>query len=391
MAETPDKKDLQRTILPSADCCAPARTKTGSACCGGTGPTDRYFEGDLPWITGSLDTPVGDIPVVSTRLTAGDRRGHWKVRWGIGRLHFAIKPGLYAVGRPTDESQVFVTANYKMTFDRLRADLEGRDGWIMVLDTKGINVWCAAGKGTFGTQEILDRVSATRLPELVSHRKLVLPQLGAPGVQAYEVKKRSGFTVRYGPVRSADLPAWLDSGRHTTPEMRRVRFTFADRLALAPVELVAYGRYALLLTIAIALLSGLGTGFYDLSRVLTHGLRAALPILGGALAGAVLTPAMLPWLPGRSFSAKGAWAGGLYLTVLVAIAYWSPFGPPNRLDLAAWLFLIPSVASFVGMNFTGASTYTSLSGVRKEMAVAVRFQVAGFVIGLVFWILARFG
>jgi acetyl-CoA decarbonylase/synthase complex subunit gamma len=172
--------------------------------------------------------------------------------------------------------------------------------------------------------------------------------------------------------------------------MRRVQFSLSDRLALTPADVVYYGRYALLLTFAMALLSGFGAGIYDLTRVPWQAIRAALPILGGALAGAVLTPALLPWLPGRSFSAKGAWAGGLYLLVLAGIAFWNPSLRPNWSDLAAWLFLIPAVASFVGMNFTGSSTYTSLSGVRKEMSVAVRLQVAAFLLGLVFWILARF-
>jgi acetyl-CoA decarbonylase/synthase complex subunit gamma len=305
-------------------------------------------------------------------------------------MGFAIKPGLYAVGRPTAKSPVFVTANFKMSFNHLRVDLHGRDGWIMVLDTKGINVWCAAGKGTFGTVEIADRIDATRLSELVSHRKLILPQLGGPGVSAHELTRRTGFTVRYGPVRSADLPAWLDSGRHSTPQMRRVEFTLGDRLALTPVEVAEYGRYALLITLVMAILSGFGSGIFELARVYHHGIRAALPILGGALAGAVLTPILLPWLPGRSFSAKGAWAGGLYLLTLTALALWNPAWRPNWSDAIAWLLLIPAVASFVGMNFTGSSTYTSLSGVRKEMSVAVRLQVAVFLLGLTFWILARF-
>jgi hypothetical protein len=368
MAEASENKDSERITLQSADCCAPVADSSGAACCGGSGPTEMYREGARPWMIGCLETLAGKVPVVSTQLSMRDRLGHWRVRWSVGRMRYAIKPGLYAVGRPTAETPVFVTANYKFSFDHLRSDLHGRDGWIMVLDTKGINVWCAAGKGTFGTQEIIERIGSTRLPELVSHRKLILPQLGAPGVKAHEVKRASGFTVRYGPVRSADLSAWLDSSRHATPEMRRVQFSLSDRLALTPADVVYYGRYALLLTFAMALLSGFGAGIYDLTRVPWQAIRAALPILGGALAGAVLTPALLPWLPGRSFSAKGAWAGGLYLLVLAGIAFWNPSLRPNWSDLAAWLFLIPAVASFVGMNFTGSSTYTSLSGVRKEMS-----------------------
>ena len=61
--------------------------------------------------------------------------------------------------------------------------------------------------------------------------------LGAPGVAAHQVKKRSGFKVEYGPVRAADLPEYLKN-HQATPEMRRVAFTLRDRLVLIPVELV---------------------------------------------------------------------------------------------------------------------------------------------------------
>ena len=71
----------------------------------------------------------------------------------------------------------------------------------------------------------------------MTHRKLILPQLGAPGVAAHEVKKRTGFWVEYGPVRAADLPEYLKTHK-ATAEMRKVRFTLRDRLVLIPVDVV---------------------------------------------------------------------------------------------------------------------------------------------------------
>ena len=146
---------------------------------------------------------------------------------------------------PGPDSPVLVSANYKMSFDRLRRELEGIDAWILVLDTKGINVWCAAGKGTFGTEELTARIGRFRLAEVVTHRTLILPQLSAPGVAGHVVKQRTGFRVVYGPVRAADLPAFLKAGNKATPEMRQVRFGFLDRLVLTPMELVALIKPAL--------------------------------------------------------------------------------------------------------------------------------------------------
>ena len=81
-------------------------------------------------------------------------------------MHYLVPPGLYAVGEPTAGSPVVVTGNYKMTYDAVRRTLAGRDNWVLVLETYGINVWCAAGKGTFGTEEIVRRVAASGLADM---------------------------------------------------------------------------------------------------------------------------------------------------------------------------------------------------------------------------------
>jgi len=100
------------------------------------------------------------IQTVSTRLAIGDRLGAWKVRWGIGRMDYAVEPGLYAVGKPDENAPVLVSANYKLTFDTLRMNLSGLDCWLLILDTRGVNVWCAAGKGTFGTDELINKLES---------------------------------------------------------------------------------------------------------------------------------------------------------------------------------------------------------------------------------------
>ena len=183
-------------------------------------PPSPLTPADHRWITGTVETPAGMIPVVSTRLNRADRRGTILARLTINRMSYTVRPGLYAFGAPDPGSPVFVTGNYKMSFDFLRRALDGRSGWILVLDTRGINVWCAAGKGTFGTDELVHRIEATGLHQVVSHRTLILPQLGAPGVAAHEVARRTKFRVVYGPVRAEDLGAFLEAGSKASPEMR---------------------------------------------------------------------------------------------------------------------------------------------------------------------------
>jgi len=360
-------------------------------CCGGSPAGDRITEqAGAPWVDGAVKTPAGDVPRVRTALSPRDRLGEARVRWGSIRMDYRVRPGLYAVGAPNPESPLLVSANYKLSFDRLRGALSGRDAWILVLDTQGINVWCAAGKGTFGTDEIVRCVHDASLENVTSHRTLIVPQLGAPGVSAHEVRRRCGFRVVYGPVRANDLPAFLDDGMTASPEMRRVRFDLRDRAVLIPVEIVMGGKYALLVAAGFLLLGGLGPQGYSLDAVRLIGLSGAALTLGAVLCGAILGPTLLPWLPGRALSMKGAVLGVSLVAGLVGSGWPGPGLFGSWLHVAAWSLMIPAVTSFIVMNFTGATTYTSLSGVLREMRFAIPAQIVGGVLGLALWVTGLF-
>ncbi len=349
-----------------------------SACC-------EQSSGAVPWVDGSVETAVGAIPRLRTSWSGADRRGAWKVRWDLGRLTYSVSPGLFAVGTPSPDSAVFVTANYKLSLDHLRRALAGLDGWVLVLDTRGINVWCAAGKGTFGTDELVARLAAVRLGEVVRHRRLILPQLGAVGIAAHEVRRQSGFAVVYGPVRAADISAFVAAGCQATPAMRQVRFGLAERLAVVPVELVLGSRLMLGLALAVALTGGLGGGTWAPHDLPHRGGYGAGLIVAAFLGAGLLVPVLLPWLPGRAFSVKGTVVGLGLVATAWATGCLPGLGAGPAMDLLPWLLMLPAVTAFVALNFTGASTYTSLSGVRREMRLAMPPILVAGVAGLVLW------
>lgn len=347
---------------------------TGScSCSSGCGSTKPSPIPKAPYIKGLNLTMAGAVPRITTALTARDILGAWKVRWGIGRMNYTVVPGLYSVGKPDENAPVLVTANYKLTFDSLRKELTGLNLWLLVLDTKGVNVWCAAGKGTFGTDEVARRVEAVRLSEIVKHRTLILPQLGATGVAAHEVAKKCGFHVVYGPVRAHDIKAFLDAGMKATPEMREVRFTLKDRAVLTPVDFVQWMKPLLLFFGVLFLLNALGLGRF--------GAMELIAFLGAVIAGCVLTPILLPWIPGRAFAFKGALLGLLWTAAVLLMN-----GGSSRVGISeslSFLLLLPSVSAYTAMNFTGSSTYTSPSGVNKEMRTALPVMLIASVCGAI--------
>ncbi len=337
-----------------------------------------------PFVQDTVSTSAGQVPRVKSELTWQDLKGHYLVRWNIGRNSFVVEPGLYALGNPNADSPVFASANYKMSFDLLRQALAGRDAWILVLDTKGINVWCAAGKGTFGTEEMLDHIKASRLHEIVKHQTLIVPQLGAPGVEAHAVKKYSGFTIIYGPVSVEDLPNFLDNDCQASPEMRIKKFPLRDRIVLIPVELMQGFKQGIPFMLLFPLIAGLaGKGSFT-RAALIHGLPPVLAVLLAIIAGSILTPLLLPWLPGRAFSIKGA-ITGLALFIIFFAGEGLLTMKYSQIEQASWLLLTLAISSWLGMAFTGASTFTSLNGVKKEMLRAMPLQFLSLVAGVLFW------
>jgi len=318
-----------------------------------------------------------EIMQTSAELSAQDILGTWKARWGINRMNYKVEPGLYRIGEPDRNSPVLVSANYKMSFDMLRKELTGINAWILVLDTKGINVWCAAGKGTFGTRELSDRISIVQLEKVVSHRTVICPQLAAPGVSAHEVLKQSGFKVLYGPVKAKDLKTFIDAGMKATSEMRTVRFSTYDRLVLTPVDLVDTFKLSLMIFGILFLLNLVGIGPFGFVDFYAYS--------GAILMGCVLTPVLLPWIPGRAFAGKG-WVVGFIWAILVNVLNgwnaWTAVPDYSLLRALGYLLILPSVAAYFAMNFTGSSTFTSFSGVLKEMRIAVPAMAISIVLGI---------
>jgi len=291
-----------------------------------------------------------------------------------------VPPGLYAIGAPGCDDEVLVTCNYKMTFDILRRELAGRNLWLVVLETNGINVWCAAGKGSYGTEEIVRRVKAVGLADVVSHRRLLLPILGAPGVAAHEVKKQTAFHIDYATIRAADLPEYLDNGRNSTPAMKELTFTFGERLVLVPVEIVMSLKIMVIASVAL----------FAAAMLLYHGeLRAGVTAVaalwGAMLAGTLVTPLLLPWLPGPSFAFKGAMTG-LGWSFLCRAVIGPDLGATGTLGM---FVVLPAVSAYFALNFTGCTPFTSRSGVKKELRFAVPAMGIGLLLGASLWVAGR--
>jgi CO dehydrogenase/acetyl-CoA synthase delta subunit len=334
-----------------------------------------------------INTELGLVPVIKTELGKDDLFSTFYVRCGIRRHRYTVSPGLYAIGNPDKDSEVLVTANFKLTFDMLRKELDSISAWILVLDTKGVNVWCAAGKGTFSTRELVKRITDTHLEKIVNHKRVIVPQLGATGVSARDVKKQSRFRVIFGPVRASDIRAFLKSGKKAEKQMRQVTFTMYERFILTPVEIQIILKPALITALFLLLLAGIGPGIFSFSGMLQRGAISILALAAGIFAGAFVTPVLLPFIPTRKFALKGIIAGSIVALLPIMFAASAVNGMAGY--LALFLFSV-TISSYMAMNFTGTTPFTSPSGVEKEMKQYIPVQFACLVISAGLWIYSAF-
>ena len=293
---------------------------------------------------------------------------------------------MYGVGNPDSDSPILVTANYKLSFDAVRFSLDGIDAWVLVVDTRGINVWCAAGKKTFSTEEVIFSVKQAQLKEISNQRTLLLPQFSATGVSAMEVQNGCGFTVLFGPIKARDIPDVLRNNNTVSETMRSVTFTIGERMVLIPVELYLLLRPLAVLVIAAFLLSGIGPEVFSYAASYQRGLSLISATLFGIFSGSVLVPIFLPWLFGRQFWIKGLWPG-----LIVGLLFFTLLADQRFVfDKAALFLWIVALSSYQGMNFTGCTPYTSPSGVEYEMRKGIPVQVLITFVAFVLWMSSPF-
>jgi hypothetical protein len=152
------------------------------------------------------------------------------------------------------------------------------------------------------------------------------------------------------------------------------------------VELSFLPKYLLWAMAATFLLSGIGAGVFSFQAAWLRGMLMIAALAGGVFAGAVAAPILLPWIPVRAFSLKGALVG--VVTGLAIVAVFQE--QVNNWEVAALLLCTAVLSSYLTMNFTGSTPYTSPSGVEKEMRRAIPFQAGAALAVPVLWVAAAF-
>ena len=277
------------------------------------------------------------------------------------RIPYKFRTGLYAVGHPGADSPVLVTGNFDLTVRRLVKAIDGKvNVWVLVADSAGINVWCAAGGGNFTAEKVIAALKSSHLDKVVNHHALILPQLCANGVDGWRIRKETGWGVHWGPVRADDVPTYLAAKRKKTDAMRWVRFPLKDRLEMVTVMLGFYGLLILL-------------------PVLIFWRHLFWPIAFSLVGLSYFYAITLPWLPGRDGLYKSI---PLVLITLAGLLVYNEIGDPMPAQqVFHWIVGLTGMSVFTAAEFQGMSPL-----MRGEEANWSREAVIGVTLGAIYWL-----
>ncbi|MFP6637788.1 MAG: hypothetical protein VB778_04100 [Nitrospinaceae bacterium] len=224
---------------------------------------------------------------------------------------FACEPETIAIGSPDKSSPILVTCNFDYTVRHLKAYLEKEslDCFLLVVNTQGTNVWCAAAEGVFTSETVLSHLKVYNVAEQVNHKQLILPQLSVAGVKRKALKEH-GWEGIYGPVYFSDLKDFLNNGLTKSKDMQALKYGYWERfkmglshavfcalVCILPIFIFVSDWWiqAIALVVYFSFSMQLIEHFIPLDRLLYKGLMLTLPVLAF-----VLTSAMDPILKAQA-------------------------------------------------------------------------------------------
>ena len=260
----------------------------------------------------------------------------FKFLWGMLFRLFPcpISTGLVRIGNPGPGSPVLVTCNFYITVRRLIQRLRGLDLWLLVADSKGVNVWCAAGADEFNTHSVVSAVKTSGIADRVDHRRLTLPPLCAPGVRAKDVEAQTGWSVRWGPVQARDIPRFVKEGERRQEAMKRARYDWRERLDTGLGSLFPF-----------FFLGALGFAVFGRQLLLDY-------IVAGGLAFVVFMVAC-PFLPGKTGLTKVVFLEVILGAVLVVT---EALRIPGSISVRADLIIAMVMLLIYGTELGGLSS-----------------------------------
>ncbi len=282
-------------------------------------------------------------------------------------LPWSCRTGLVEIGRPGRDAPVLLTGNFGLSVERVKRALEGIDAYLLVANSRGVNVWCAATGGLMTDHDVVSVLKTSGIGERVDHRRVILPQLAATGIEGRVIHRKTGWNVVWGPVRAEDIRAFLARGLEADAGMRRIEFALRERFEMAvawafPLSLVALPLALWLWREAALAVVGLVWG---LSLLVFLG----FPVYARALEGRRVLPRSLPFDLGPRGLVLLGW--GLAMCALALSAGLA--GSLGWGEMLRWAVVSGAVLAVLHLDLMG-STPSFKSGLHADRLLTLRLD-----------------
>lgn len=326
------------------------------------------------------------VPRVKPYLSLRDMGEMVLAGLGVLRASHVVAPGLYCVGFPDEEAPVLAVPNRKMSFDVLRKELSGIDAWLLVFDATRKDSWKADERHLYSVPALVHAVRASRLHDVVSHRRVYVPQSVEHRLDADIVMGQSGFSLVYGPRRTKDWQGFFENGGVATVPMQETTFTLAERMVRIPRQLHALLRPLAVFAVVAFVLSGMGPDVFDFDAAWSRMLGVVWSAVAALAAGSVAVPLLLPVLPGGRLTYKGLGLGAVAACVTL------PMLPESlsALDVVALGALIVSASSWLARDFARLTPIGAAMGPVTVCRRPLLGQCIGGAVWAVLWGASRF-
>jgi acetyl-CoA decarbonylase/synthase complex subunit gamma len=125
------------------------------------------------------------------------------------RKPVAVAPGLKVFGTPDENSPVFFTSNFALTYYTVASDIESNklNAYLIVVETEGSAIDSGVAGRKLTADRVADAIKASGIEGKVKHRKLIIP--GKASRISGEIEELSGWKVQVGPRDSSEIPKYL--------------------------------------------------------------------------------------------------------------------------------------------------------------------------------------
>lgn len=125
------------------------------------------------------------------------------------RKPVAVAPGLKVFGTPDENSPVFFTSNFALTYYTVASDIESSktSAYLVVVESEGSAIDSGVAGRKLTAEKVAEALKTSGVENKVKHRTLIIP--GKASRISGEIEELSGWKVQVGPRDSSEIPKYL--------------------------------------------------------------------------------------------------------------------------------------------------------------------------------------